>query len=128
MPFRIAADAVLCLHLAFIVFVLTGAAFAVRWRWVPLIHLPATAWGAFVEIGGRICPLTYVENALRARAGQAGYRESFIEHYLLAAIYPSGLTRDIRFLLAGIVLAVNVALYTWVLARRRSAARSRNGR
>ena len=125
MLFRIAADAVLFLHLAFIVFALFGAVLAVRWRWLPLIHLPAAAWGFFIEISGRVCPLTWVENDLRLRAGQAGYRESFIEHYLLNVIYPSGLTREVQFALAGVVLAVNAAIYTWLLVRGAPAARHR---
>jgi hypothetical protein len=123
MPSRIAADAVLVLHLGFIVFALFGAALALRWRWLPLVHLPAAAWGVFIEITGRVCPLTWLENRLRQAAGQAGYSESFIEHYLVAVIYPSGLTRELQFVLAGVVLAVNAAIYTWLLLRRRSAAR-----
>lgn len=123
MVFRIAADAVLVLHLAFIVFALFGAVLAVRWRWLPLVHLPAAAWGFFVEVSGRVCPLTDLENDLRLRAGQAGYRGGFIEHYLLGVIYPSGLTREVQFALAGVVLAVNAAIYTWLLWRDTSAAR-----
>lgn len=125
---RTAADAVLVLHLGFIVFALLGAALAVRWRWLPLVHLPAAAWGVFIELTGRVCPLTYLENHFRLRAGQAGYSESFIEHYLLAVIYPSGLTREVQFVLAGIVLAVNAGIYTWLLLRARSATqRTRSG-
>jgi hypothetical protein len=128
MAYRIAADAVLVLHLGFIVFALLGAALAVRWRWLPFIHLPAAAWGVFIELTGRVCPLTYLENHFRVRAGQADYSESFIEHYLLAVIYPSGLTREVQFVLAGIVLAVNAGIYTWLLLRARSAAqRTRSG-
>jgi hypothetical protein len=123
MAYRIAADAVLVLHLGFIVFALLGAALAVRWRWLPFIHLPAAAWGVFIELTGRVCPLTYLENHFRVRAGQADYSESFIEHYLLAVIYPSGLTREIQFALAGVVLTVNAAIYTWLLLHGRSAPR-----
>lgn len=119
MLFRLAADAVLLLHLSFILFALLGALLALRWRWVPVIHLPAAAWGFFVELTGRVCPLTDWENRFRLLAGQAGYAESFIEHYLLAVIYPAGLTREIQFVLAGIVVIVNVALYGWLLLRQR---------
>lgn len=118
MLFRLAADAVLLLHLAFILFALLGALLALRWRWVPVIHLPAAAWGFFVELTGRVCPLTGWENHFRLLAGQSGYAESFIEHHLLAVIYPDGLTREIQFVLAGIVVIVNVALYGWLLLRR----------
>jgi hypothetical protein len=123
MLFRLAADAVLLLHLGFILFALLGAALALRWRWMPVVHLPAAAWGFFVELTGRVCPLTDWENRFRLLAGQAGYAESFIEHYLLAVIYPAGLTREIQFVLAGIVVIVNVALYGWLLLRRRGSGR-----
>jgi hypothetical protein len=70
---RLAADAVLLLHLAFIAFALFGALLALRWRWVPFVQLPAAAWGFFVEVTGRLCPLTDLENHFRAAAGQVGY-------------------------------------------------------
>ncbi len=119
MLYRLFADAVLLLHLAFILFVLLGAAFAARWRWFAVVHLPAAAWGFFVEITGRICPLTYAENFFRLKAGQSGYTESFIEHYLLAIIYPAGLTREVQFVLAGLVVVINIGLYAWVFYPRR---------
>jgi Protein of Unknown function (DUF2784) len=119
MLFRLSADAVLLVHLAFILFALLGAAIAVRWRWILLVHLPAAAWGFFVELTGRICPLTHLENYLRIKAGQSGYAESFIEHYLLTIIYPAGLTRGIQFTLAGVVVIVNVAIYGWLFYARR---------
>jgi len=122
MAFRLAADAVLLLHLCFIVFVLFGAALTVWWRWIPFVHLPAAAWGFFVEFAGRFCPLTDLENALRLRAGQSGYSESFIEHYLLDLIYPAGLTQPVQYVLAGVVVAVNAWIYGWLWRRRRRRA------
>lgn len=127
MPYRLAADAVLLLHLAFIVFAMLGAALALRWRWVPYLHLPAAAWGFFVEMSGRICPLTPLENELRAKAGQSGYEGGFIEHYLVGLIYPSGLTRDIQYLLAAAVVVTNAAIYAWVLLRRRKPKPAQTG-
>jgi hypothetical protein len=121
MLYRLAAEAVLLLHLAFIVFALLGAACAARWRWIVVIHLPAAAWGSFVELTGRICPLTYAENFLRIKADQSGYTESFIEHYLLAAIYPAALTREVQFILAGVVVVINVAIYAWLFYPRRAS-------
>lgn len=123
MLYRLAADAVLLLHLAFIVFALLGAAFAARRRWLVLVHLPAAAWGFFVELTGRICPLTYAENFLRIKAGQSGYTDSFIEHYLLAVIYPAGLTREVQFVLAGVVIVINVAIYAWLFYPRHASRR-----
>ncbi|HNV88926.1 MAG TPA: DUF2784 domain-containing protein [Methylotenera sp.] len=118
MLLRIAADSVLLLHLAFILFVLLGGAMTIWLRWIPFIHLPAAVWGFFVELTGRVCPLTYLENYFRIKAGQSGYTESFIEHYLLDIIYPSGLTREIQLALAGVVIVVNIAIYGWLFFRR----------
>lgn len=119
MPYRLAADAVLLFHLAFILFVLLGAALVARRRWLVLVHVPVAAWGFFVEASGRGCPLTLAENYFRLRAGQSGYGEGFIEHYLLRLIYPAGLTRDTELVLACVVLVVNAALYGWAFSRRR---------
>jgi len=120
---RFAADAVSIAHLAFIVFVIAGALLAFRWRAVLAAHVPAVAWAVFVEAMGTICPLTYVENALRVTAGASGYSGDFVEHYLLGVIYPAGLTRDVQFALAALVLVVNAAIYTalWRTWRGRRA-------
>lgn len=120
---RLAADAVLLLHMGFILFALLGGLLAFRWRWLPLVHLPAAGWGFFVELSGRACPLTYLENHFRLQAGQAGYTGSFVEHYLLGVIYPDGLTRELQFALAGVVLLVNAAVYAWLWRRRSAASR-----
>lgn len=115
MFFRLAADGVLVLHFAFIVFALLGAAVAVWWRWVPLVQLPAAAWALFIELTGRICPLTYLENYFRIMADQIGYTESFVEHYLLGIVYPADLTRETQLALALMVVVINVAIYGWLL-------------
>jgi Protein of Unknown function (DUF2784) len=120
MFYRIGAEVVLSVHFAFIAFVLCGGLLAVRWRWVAVAHLPAATWGFFVEMTGRICPLTYAENYLRERAGESGYSQGFIEHYLLPVIYPAGLTRQIQFVLAGVVVLVNVLAYAWLGLRHAS--------
>lgn len=117
MPFRLAADATLLLHLAFIAFAVFGGLLALRWRWLPLLQLPAAVWGAYVELAGRRCPLTELENQLRALAGQDGYPHSFVEHYLLPLIYPAGLTGELQLILGGLVLAANLAAYGLLLRR-----------
>ena len=118
---RLLADAVLVLHGLFIVFVLIGAIGVARWPRLAGVHLAAVAWAVYVAAAGRICPLTPIENALRRSAGEAGYSGGFIEHYLLAVIYPDGLTRGVQIGLGVFVLALNVALYARWLAKRRRA-------
>lgn len=114
------ADAVLVLHLLFIVFVVSGALLLWRWPQVVWLHLPAALWGAFVEASGRICPLTPLENRLREAAGAEGYAGGFIEHYLLPLIYPAALTRDIQLMLGGAVVLINLLLYgVWLRGRHK---------
>lgn len=121
---RIAADLVLVVHLGFIVFVILGGLLLLRFPKIMYLHIPAAVWGAFVEISGRICPLTTWENDLRQSAGESGYAESFVEHYLVPIIYPAGLTRDVQLTLAGIVVFANIVIYGWLLYRwNRSRAR-----
>jgi Protein of Unknown function (DUF2784) len=116
------ADAVLVLHGLFIVFVLLGG-LTVLWRGVMAwVHLPAVAWGVWVSWSGSYCPLTPLEQSLRRAAGQAGYEGGFIEHYLTAAIYPEGLTPELQIVFGAIVVAINLLVYGFVLAR---AARQR---
>ena len=125
MLYRLGADAVLLLHLAFIIFVLLGGLLVAGKRGFLLLHLPAIAWGLFVELSGRPCPLTHWENLLRRLAGTAGYDAGFIEHYLLPLIYPAWLSVPVQYLLAAIVVVVNALIYGGLVWRRRhrSAAR-----
>ncbi|RXZ43997.1 DUF2784 domain-containing protein [Crenobacter cavernae] len=118
MPARLAADAVVFVHLAFIVFVMFGGLLALRWPRVAWLHLPAFAWGVTVETMHWVCPLTPLENALRRAAGEAGYDGGFVEHYLLPLIYPAGLTADIQAMIGLIVIATNAAVYGFVAWRR----------
>ena len=115
------ADTVMLLHLAFIVFVVAGALLLLRWPGLAWIHLPAAVWGAYAVLSGAICPLTPLENHLRAMAGEQGYEGGYIEHYLFPLIYPPGLTRAVQVLLGAGVLALNVWLYTRWWRRRRAA-------
>jgi hypothetical protein len=116
--YRLAADAVLLLHLAFVVFVVLGGVLVLRWRKVAWVHLPAAAWGALVEFSGWICPLTPLEIALRQAAGDAAYAGDFVEHYIVALLYPESLTRDLQVTLGVAVVLLNAAIYGAVLLRQ----------
>ena len=113
------ADALLWLHLAFIVVVVAGG-FAAWWRpWLAALHLPAVAWGVWISVTGGICPLTPLEQSLRRAAGQQGYEGGFVEHYLTALIYPAGLEPRHQLVIALAVLAINVAVYARLVYRLR---------
>ncbi|WP_457980415.1 DUF2784 domain-containing protein [Ectopseudomonas composti] len=118
MGWRLAADALVVLHLGFILFVLFGGLLLLRWPRLLWLHLPAVAWGATVEFFHLLCPLTPWENQLRQAAGDAGYEGGFIEHYLIPLIYPAGLTPQIQLWLGGIVLLINATVYAYLLIRR----------
>ena len=119
MSYGLLADLVVTLHLAFVLFTVLGGLLAFRWRWVPWLHVPAAAWGGFVEVTGRICPLTPLENWLRNAAEGSRYEGDFIDHYLVPIIYPPTLTRGIQLALGGLLVVVNAAIYTIVWRRRR---------
>lgn len=124
MIWSLLADVVVLLHLAFLVFVVAGGVAVLRWPWVALAHIPAAAWGAWIEFTGGVCPLTPLENRLRRTAGEAGYAGGFIDHYLVPLIYPSGLTRTHQLILGAAVLVVNGVVYALVIRKWR---RSRGG-
>lgn len=119
------ADLIVLLHFAFVVFVVLGGLLALRWPRVVWLHVPAVIWGALVEFTGWICPLTPLENRLRAAAGESGYEGDFIARYILPALYPNGLTRNDQLMLGGIALAINVAIYTVVITRKGRRARGK---
>ena len=119
MLYAIAADLLLVLHLSFVFFVVAGGLLVCKWRWLALLHLPAVVWGVLLELRGWICPLTPWEQQLRLAAGENGYSGSFIAHYLLPLVYPSGLTRNIQVILGSAVILVNLLIYGWLLWRRR---------
>ncbi len=117
MGWRLAADALVVIHLGFILFVLFGGLLLLRWPRLLWLHLPAVAWGATVEFFHLLCPLTPWENQLRRAAGDAGYEGGFIEHYLIPLIYPAGLTPQIQLWLGGVVVLINVTVYAYLLKR-----------
>ena len=123
MGWRILADLLVIVHLAFAAFVVFGGFLAWKWRRVVFAHLPALAWGFWVEISGQICPLTPLENHLRHLAGEAGYRGGFLDHYLVSILYPPGLTRLDQSLLAALLMAINGAAYYRLLRSRRHLGR-----
>ena len=111
MLYRALADLVLVVHFAFVLFVVFGGLLALRWPRLAWVHIPVALYGALIEFVGFICPLTPLEIWLRRRGGEAGYEGGFIEHYITAAIYPTGLTREVQVVLGTAVLVLNAIVY-----------------
>lgn len=90
--YRALADAVLVLHAGIVAFTLGGLILillggARHWRWVRnprfrLLHLATVAYVALQAWLGIACPLTTIEQWLRARAGQIVYDVDFIAYWL----------------------------------------------
>lgn len=111
MAYSILADLVVILHVCFVLFVLLGG-FLVLWKpCMAWYHVPAVIWAAGIEFLGYICPLTPLENKLRAIGGEAGYATGFVEHYIMPILYPEALTRKMQIGLGIIVLGVNICVY-----------------
>lgn len=127
MIYRLLADLIVLVHLAFVVFAVAGAVLVLRWGWLMWVHLPAVVWAALIEFAGWICPLTPLENRLRILSGGAGYRGGFIEHYVVPILYPSGLTRGVQVFLGSIVIVINLGIYSWLVFRSIPARVKRDG-
>lgn len=127
--YLIAADAVLLLHVAFVVFVVAGLVAVlcgevVGWAWVRnrtfrMLHVAAIGIVVLQAWLGRICPLTILEMSLRRKAGDATYAGSFISHWLESILYyraPAWV-----FTVAYTAFAALVVLaWLWVRPNRRS--------
>ncbi|MGP8034325.1 MAG: DUF2784 domain-containing protein [Steroidobacteraceae bacterium] len=124
------ADALVVVHFAFTTFVVFGGflTWRWRWRWIALLHLPALVWGGWVEVSHSICPMTPLENHWRLLAGEAGYSEGFLAHYLVRMLYPPGLTWNIQWVLAALLLALNLVAYGGLVRRWRRRTQEISGR
>ena len=111
MYWKLLADAVVLVHFAFVAFVIGGGFLSWRYPRAAFAHLPALLWGIWIELSGWICPLTPLENDLRERAGEVGYQGGFVEHYIIPVLYPPGLTPEVQWVLAGLLIATNIVAY-----------------
>jgi uncharacterized protein DUF2784 len=125
MIYRVLADVTLLIHFTFVLFVIFGGFLALRWMRIAWVHVPAAIWGALIEFADWPCPLTPLENWLRRRGGEALYAGGFVEHYVMALIYPEGLPRRVQILLGLGVIIINVIAYALFASRRTGATRWR---
>lgn len=116
------SELVVLFHFAFVLFVIGGGLIALKQPRSAWLHVPAAAWGALIEFAGWICPLTPLENWLRAQAGGSVYSSGFLEHYLMPIIYPGGLTEKRQMVLGGIVITLNLFVYALVMRKKKSAS------
>src|SRR3974390_1200863 len=110
--YRALTEFTIIVHLLFIIFVVVGGFFARRWRWLTIVHWCAVAWAIYAELAsGVVCPLTSLENHFAYRAGIATYQDDFVTRHLVPVIYPDQLKPAIQYLLAGLVVVINLWAY-----------------
>ena len=123
--YPILADIVVCLHFAFVFFVIFGGFIYYLWRNCPYLHLPAVFWGFWIELSSSVCPLTPLENWLDDLGGGSTYRSSFIEQYIIQFLYPTDLDQNTKYYLATGLIFVNLIIYIHIM-RKRSRRKNMN--
>ena len=118
------ADAVVVVHLVFILFVAVGA--LVAWRWPSLVwlHVPALAWGVGTVTVGLACPLTTLEKRLRRTGDGDVYTGGFVDRYVEDVVYPDEYSGVLR----GLAAVLVVAGYAGLWHRRRDRLTGQFGR
>jgi len=114
---ELAADIILIIHFAFILFVIFGALLFFVTTKIIFIHLPALIWGSYIELTNSICPLTYLENWFLHKANLTTYSEGFIQNYLVPIVYPTNLTKDTQIYLGIALIAINIVFYAFIFSK-----------
>ncbi|HUY26279.1 MAG TPA: DUF2784 domain-containing protein [Candidatus Binataceae bacterium] len=119
--FATLADLVAVIHAAYAAFVVLGLAAiivggAAGWKWVRNLWFRAAHLGAIAvvlaeSIIGLACPLTRLEDALRAHAGQSGYAADFLGYWLDRLIFFDAPAWVFMIIYAAFTVAVAVALW-----------------
>jgi hypothetical protein len=122
---RLAADVILLVHFAFVLFVAGGLAliwigYAARWLWVRnlwfrVAHLAAIAFVAGEALLGVVCPLTLWEDALRGAAQE----KSFVARWVHAVMFYS--VPEWVFTVLYVAFALLVAATFWFIPPRRKS-------
>lgn len=133
--YRLLADTILVVHFAVVLFVIGALPLVIwgnirRWHWVNnfafrLAHLATIALVVGQSWLGQYCGLTVLEQYLRNAAGQAPYRESFIEHWLQRLLYYQA--PFWVFVLAYTVFGLLVLWAWWRFPPRRVSTAQRRG-
>lgn len=122
MLYQWAADAVVVVHLGFLVFLATGSLLAWRWPSLVWLHLPSVAWGVVSITAGADCPLTAIEERFRLLAGEQGRAGGFVDRYIEGVVYPEQFTPVLRLLMVAAVAGGYAGLALRSRSRRRLPA------
>jgi hypothetical protein len=115
----VVAQAVVVVHLAYLLYVVLGGFLALRslhWLWP---HAVTALWAVLGVATQVSCPLTLLEKHLITLSGAEPYAGTFIGHYVEGIFYPEGWREPVWHVTAVVVLA------TWTLAVARHTAAKR---
>ncbi|GDY33249.1 hypothetical protein GTS_48820 [Gandjariella thermophila] len=104
MAIQVLIGATVLVHFAVLVFLLLGGFLAWRWGWVIIPHVLMAGWAALIVTAPVTCPLTALENFLRARAGESPLEGGFIDTYVTGVLYPTQDVALVRWLVALVVI------------------------
>jgi len=98
MVYKWLADLLVAIHLGWIIFMLVGFVLTLwgffrkeffDWWLFRILHLCGILYVALLAVMGKYCPLTILENTLRAKVDpEQAYPGSFIIHYAERFVYP----------------------------------------
>lgn len=114
---RLAAELVWALHVAFAAFVALGGVAAWWWPAILWLHVPCAAWTVLMQLWPLPCPLTPLEQRLRRWAGQGAYQGGFVEHYLAPRICAGLRGRALERVVGLAVLVWNGLIYAALAGR-----------
>jgi hypothetical protein len=105
MIYKILADIVVFVHFLWILFLIFGAFFGSKNRFIKIFHISGLAFAFVIQLFGWYCPLTHLEVWLREKHNPSlTYSSLFMIHYLEKLIYieiPSYLILILTILLCG---------------------------
>jgi hypothetical protein len=115
--------ATVVVHFAFLAYGIGGGFLAWRWPKAFWPHLAAVAWMVLIVTRAVDCPLTWIEDWARRRAGEPVLNGGFIAQYVTGVFYPK------RFELLAQILVFALVLASWagIVRRRRALPGDRRG-
>jgi Protein of Unknown function (DUF2784) len=125
--YRVLADATMVVHFGFLVYVVTGGFLAWRWPRTVLLHMVAAGWGLLITVFSLNCPLTWLEDGLRRRAGEQGLTSGFVDTYIEGVLYPQRFVMEVRVAAGILVLIAWVGLLVRWRRGRHLPRRDRSG-
>jgi len=88
MPYGIFADGVVLIHFLWILFLIVGAFWGVKYRAVRTLHISGLVLAVVFQLFDWYCPLTHFEVWLRSRQSlTTAYPPSFIIYYVEKIVY-----------------------------------------